>query len=34
MTEATLFSGYLASFDNKEVVGKLESNEQAGLSED
>ena len=33
MTKATLFSGYLASYDNKEVVEKLQSNEQAGLSE-
>lgn len=33
MTEARLFAGYLASFADKEVVEKLETNEQRGLSE-
>jgi len=33
MTEANFFSGYLASAGIMEVVEKLESNEQAGLSE-
>jgi Mg2+-importing ATPase len=33
MTEATFFHEYFASLDNKEVVQKLGSNEQAGLSE-
>jgi len=33
MTEAKLFAGYLASSAGKEVVEKLETNEQDGLSE-
>lgn len=33
MTEAKLFAGYLASSADKEVVEKLETNEQKGLSE-